>query len=96
MEAAGSSLEGADSENFDFYFAWSLHQNGQREAALPRWERLLFSQEFFKQSAAAWFLGKFYFDNGEKTKGRDYFSQVAARASESKFATMCWQYMGVD
>ena len=96
LEGAGLDMEPEDRENIDFYYGWTLHQLGDQSAALTRWEKLLDSGDFYKQSAACWFTGKYYFDRDEKVKARDYFSKVAGRASESKYATMCWNYMGID
>jgi hypothetical protein len=96
MEKQQEDWEQADRENFHFYYAWALHKLGQSEQALAQWQPLLASEDFYKQSAAAWFTGKYHFDKGEKAKAREYFSTAAARPSETKFATMCWDYMGRD
>ncbi len=94
MESQQTTLDKDDLENFHFYYAWTLHKLGQSEAALAQWKPLLDSDNFYKQSAAAWFTGKYYFDIGEKAKAREFFSLAAARPSDTKFATMCWDYMG--
>jgi tetratricopeptide (TPR) repeat protein len=88
-------LEAADWDNIHFYHAWSLHQLKRYDEALPFFEKLLESEDFYKKSAACWFIGKRHFDLGDKPKAREYFSMVAGDAAGSKFATMCWEYMGL-
>lgn len=94
--AANPAMELVDRENVLFYHAWSLRQLGRPAEALPMWEALAASENFYQQSAACWFLGKYHFDQGQKTTAREYFSKVADRPSESKFATMCWEFMGLE
>lgn len=87
-------IEEESRESYFLYYAWALHQNGQKEESLKKWEQLLESKDIYPKSAAHWFIGKYHFDNGDKAKGRTYFSKMAADPSASKFATMCWNYMG--
>ncbi|MBI1224554.1 MAG: hypothetical protein GC192_04905 [Bacteroidetes bacterium] len=89
-------LETADWDNVNFYHAWSLHQLKHYDEALPLFEKLMKSEDFYKKSAACWFIGKRHFDLGQKVKARDYFSMVAGDAALSKYATFCWEYMGVE
>ncbi|MCC6723797.1 MAG: hypothetical protein IT258_04765 [Saprospiraceae bacterium] len=89
-------LEATDRDNINFYHAWSLHELKRHDEALPYFEKLLESEDFYKKSAACWFIGKRHFDLGDKPKAREYFSMVAGDAAGSKFATMCWEYMGLD
>lgn len=96
LEDANLYLEPEDRENVDFYYAWTLYKLDNSSGALARWDRLLDSQDFFKKSAACWFIGKYYFDKGEKIKARDFFSIVADQPGASKYAMMCWNYMGID
>ena len=88
----GISLE----ENYLFYSAWTFHQLGERETADKKWKQLLESKDFYKKSAAHWFVGKYLFDQGKKTEARAVFQNMAALASQSKYATFCWNYMGVE
>ncbi|MEZ4934877.1 MAG: tetratricopeptide repeat protein [Saprospiraceae bacterium] len=94
IENGDFDLDADDREQFLFYNAWSLHQDGQLSASVKIWEQLLDSEDFYKKSAAHWFVGKYYFDQGDKAKGRAYFSKMAVDPSASKYATMCWNYMG--
>ena len=94
IEKNHPDLDADDRENFLFYYAWALWQNGQKDAARKKWEQLLSSDDFYKKSAAHWFVGKYWFDRGQKEKGREYFAKMAANPSASKYATMCWNYMG--
>jgi tetratricopeptide (TPR) repeat protein len=89
-------LEAPDWDNINFYHAWSLHELKRYDEALPYFEKLLESEDFYKRSAACWFIGKRHFDLGNKPKAREYFSMVAGDAAASKFATMCWEYMGLE
>lgn len=88
-------LDAADRDNINFYHAWSLHQLKRPDEALSYFEKLLESEDFYKKSAACWFIGKRHFDLGDKLRAREYFSKVAGDAASSKFATMCWEYMGL-
>ncbi len=94
IENRDYELDADDKEQYLFYYAWSLHQNDQKEESVKKWEQLLESEDFYKRSAAHWFVGKYYFDQGEKAKGREYFAEMATNPSASKYATMCWNYMG--
>jgi len=88
------NMDAEDRETYLFYYAWALRQNGQLDAAKEQWAKLLGSSDFYKKSAAHWFVGKYFFDKGEKEKGREYFAKMATDPSASKYATMCWNYMG--
>ena len=94
IEKRNFDLDADDREQFLFYYAWSLHKNGQQEESVKKWGQLLSSEDFYKKSAAHWFIGKYYFDRGDKSKGREYFAKMAGDPSASKYATMCWNYMG--
>ena len=94
IEQRNYDLDTDDREQYLFYYAWSLHQNGQKEESVKKWEALLTSTDFYKKSAAHWFIGKFFFDKGEKARGREYFAKMASDPSASKYATMCWNYIG--
>ena len=94
IENHNFDLDTDDREQYLFYYAWSLHQNDQRKESVNKWEQLLESEDFYKKSAAHWFVGKYYFDQEDKAKGREYFSKMATDPSASKYATMCWNYMG--
>lgn len=88
------TVEEEDEESYRLYYAWALHENNQREASVEQWSTLLESSDFYKKSAAHWFIGKYHFDQGDKSKGREYFSKMAVDPSASKYATMCWNFMG--
>ena len=94
IEARNFDLDTDDREQYLFYYAWALHQNGQKEESASKWEQLLESDDFYKKSAAHWFVGKYHYDQGDKPKGREYFAKMAVDPSASKYATMCWNYMG--
>lgn len=96
IENADIMMSDEDRENFLFYGAWAFHQNGNREKADKMWQQLMSSEDFYKKSAAHWFVGKKLFDEGKKIEAREVFQKMAGKASESKFATFCWNYMGVD
>lgn len=96
IESADMSMSEADRENFLFYGAYAYSQNGQRKKADDMWRQLMESEDFYKKSAAHWFVGKYLFDQGKKIEAREVFQNMAGLASESKFATMCWNYMGVE
>ncbi len=87
-------LDAEDRETYLFYYAWALRQKGQMDAANKKWMQLLESEDFYKKSAAHWFVGKYYFDKDEKAKGREYFAKMAGDPTASKYATMSWNFMG--
>lgn len=94
IEKRNFDLDTDDREQYLLYYAWALHQNDQKEESVQKWQQLLESEDFYKKSAAHWFVGKYYFDLGDKAKGREYFAKMAVDPSASKYATMCWNYMG--
>ena len=71
-------------------------EDWERPESDKEYAQLLESEDFYKKSAACWFIGKRHFDLGDKPKAREYFSMVAGDAALSKFATMCWEYMGQE
>ncbi len=93
IENGDYALDGEDRELFNFYYAWALWNNDRKEASVSKWEQLFDASDFYKKSAAYWFVGKYYYDLGEKSKGREFFAEMAGNPSASKYATMCWDYM---
>ena len=79
-----------ETEKLNFYYAWSLYKNGQKEKSIQKWENLLNSDDFYKKSAAAYFIGNHYQELGNKTEALKYYKLVSDRASDSKYATYCW------
>lgn len=88
-----SKLSDKENEDYYFYFAWATYKAGNYEKALQYWEKLIDSEEIYYQSAAAYFIGKFYLDKGDKKKAIEYFTKVSERATESKYATYCWNLL---
>lgn len=80
-------------ENYYFYYAWAKYKGGDAKGALPLWEQGLKSTDFYIKSAAAYFMGKYHYDAGDKKKAKEYFNLVADKPSESKFANFCSYYI---
>ena len=89
-EIKTDSLSGEDMDDLNFYYAWALYNNSDTAGAVKKWEMLLTSENFYCKSAAAYFIGKYFLNQGDKEKAREYFLMVSDRASESKYATLCW------
>jgi tetratricopeptide (TPR) repeat protein len=88
-----SKMNSKESEDYLFYFAWAAYKSGNYEKSVKYWEKLIDSEEFYYQSAAAYFIGKFYLDKGDKKKAMGYFAKVSEKATESKYATYCWNLL---
>ncbi|MDH4128581.1 MAG: hypothetical protein OEV44_07515 [Spirochaetota bacterium] len=80
-------------EGFYFYYAWSLQQLNMKIDANYRWKKLLTSKNFFKKSAAAYFLGKNLLEEGKKKEAINLFKMISQKPSESKYATYCWNLL---
>jgi tetratricopeptide (TPR) repeat protein len=81
---------------YHFHLAYVQYMMGNKTASIENWKMLLQSGDFFTQSAACYFLGNIYFEQGKKDKAIDLYKQVAGRASESKFANFCrWKVEGM-
>lgn len=66
--------------------AWALYQTGQADAANERWKTLLNSKDFYRKSAASYFLGNFYYRKKDYKEAAAYFKRVKDDASKSKYA----------
>ena len=76
-------------ENLDMFMAWSLYKQGKAQQANGYWQPLLYSGDFFKKSAASYFLGNYYYKRKEYAQARKYFARVKDDASKSKYANFC-------
>lgn len=87
-------VEKDDSEvkpkDIEIYVAWAYHKTKQKSSALIWWEKNLSSKFLYQKSAGAYFLGINEIDNGNIDKALEYFRLVSDQASESKYATYCW------
>lgn len=73
-------------EKLDFYHAWALYRAGSVDEANRRWLRLLDAEDFYRKSAACYFLGNYHYQRKEYEKASDYFKRVKDDASKSKYA----------
>lgn len=80
-------------ESLAFYHGWVLWELNNKKESIEKWTKLINSKNFQYQSASAYFLGKFYYDLNNNIKAKSYFKIVSERASESKFATLSWNYL---
>lgn len=76
-------------EKLHFSYAWALYRAGQIEAANERWKALLDSHDFYRKSAAAYFLGNYYYKKKDYKQAIAYFKRVEPDAAKSKYATYC-------
>ena len=73
-------------EQVTLLHAWALYRAGQPEAANERWKTLLDSKDFYRKSAASYFLGNFHYKKKEFKEAAGYFKRVKDDASKSKYA----------
>lgn len=78
-----------EKETLLFCSAWAYYKTGDLTKANERWLQLLNSDDFYKKSAAAYFLGKYYTDKKDTQKAQEYFSLVSGDADKSKYAAYC-------
>lgn len=76
-------------EQVRFDQAWALHALGQDEAANAKWRLLLDSADFYRKSAAAWFLANHAYDHQRYQEAADTCARVKDDASGSKYANYC-------
>lgn len=86
IEAAGLAKDNEEREALDFLYAWALYKTGRAEEANVRWKRLLDSKNFYRQSAASYFLGNYHYRRNDLEQAAAYFKRVKDEASKSKYA----------
>lgn len=77
-------------EPVNFHYAWALQDSGNTQEADRVWKELLGSENFYMQSAAAYFLGKNAFERGAREEAVSYWKKVSDKAEKSKYATLSW------
>ncbi len=73
-------------ERVNLLHAWALYRAGRPEAANERWKTLLDSKDFYRKSAASYFLGNYHYKKKEYKEAAGYFKRVKDDASKSKYA----------
>ena len=73
-------------EQVNLRYAWALYRAGKTDAANERWKVLLDSKDFYRKSAASYFLGNYYYKNKDYKEAAGYFKRVKNDASKSKYA----------
>lgn len=76
-------------EDLYFHYAWALHKSGQTLKAHQYWKPLIESQDFYKKSAASYFMGKYFYDKKDYDIAKKYFSFVKDNPGKSKYADFC-------
>lgn len=76
-------------EQVTLLYAWAQYRAGQADAANERWKTLLDSKDFYRKSAACYFLGNYYYKKKGYKQAAEYFARVRADASKSKYANYC-------
>lgn len=87
------NLRDQQQEDVNFYYAWVLYKSDEIDKAFPLWKSLLKSEDFFRKSAGAYFAGKYLKEKGKDKEAMEMFKTVSDRASESKYATWCWNFV---
>ncbi len=86
-EIKTDTITKSEKEDLLFYSAWACYKADKQEEANKKWEQLLNSDNFFHKSAAAYFLGMYYYRKDKNsTKANDYFRLVADDSDKSKYA----------
>ncbi|CAN5327561.1 hypothetical protein BH09BAC1_BH09BAC1_18310 [soil metagenome] len=80
-------------DDYYLHYAWAKYSSGDAKGALSLWEPLLKSEDFFNRSAAAYFMGKYYLEVGNKAQAKEYFSLFANSPSKSKYANLSSQLL---
>jgi len=86
IEKAGLAATPEQREQFEFYYAWALYRAGKGAQANQYWTHLLEAKQFYRKSAACYFLGNYYYKRKDYKKAADYFARVKDDASKSKYA----------
>jgi tetratricopeptide (TPR) repeat protein len=85
-------LEKADSISlrlYHLYAGWTYYNLKDYSQAAAHFEALSSSTDFYQKSMAYYFLGVISEGKKDKIAARNYYNQVAQRASESKYAMFC-------
>lgn len=90
IEQAGLATTPAEREQLDFHYAWALYSAGKSARANRHWARLLHAKQFYRKSAACYFLGNYYYKRKEYAKAAGYFARVKDEAAKSKYATYAY------
>jgi hypothetical protein len=83
------AMNDSQKDEFNFYYAWALHKSGQGLQSLQYWKKLVNSENFYRKSAASYFLGKYFFEKKDFLQARKYFSFVKDKPDKSKYAEFC-------
>ena len=88
-EMAIMPLSAEQDSSYQFVLAYSRYEDDLKLQSVENWKYLLNSQRFFRQSAACYFMGSVYLEQGQREEAKKLFARVAERGSESKFANYC-------
>jgi hypothetical protein len=78
----GATVE--EINEYDFYYAWALYKAGKTEQANLLWKTASTSSIPFLISGSNYFLGKYYYDEGDMDTARKYFLLGAYASGNSK------------
>jgi tetratricopeptide (TPR) repeat protein len=82
-------MSAEEAGNYHLYYGLSLEELNKPAEAMPHWERLLTSTDFYSRSAAAYFAGKYYLSKGNQEKAKALWSDILLTANQSKFSRKC-------
>jgi tetratricopeptide (TPR) repeat protein len=88
-EIKDSPKSATQDSTYRFHLAYVQYMSGDKKGSVENWKLLLNSGNFFRQSAACYFLGEIYKSQGKAKEAKELFEKVADRASDSKFANFC-------
>ncbi len=89
IEQAKLAKSADDVDKLNFYYAWALHEAGKVDAANDRWKLLLNSRDFYRKSAASYFLASYHYKKKQYKEAEEYCKPIKDDASSSKYANYC-------
>jgi len=82
-------MTNSQKEEFNFYYAWALYKSGQNLQSLQYWKKLIDSDNFYRKSAASYFIGLYFYEQKDYSEAKKYFSFVKDTPDKSKYAEFC-------
>jgi tetratricopeptide (TPR) repeat protein len=90
FDAMAALLKTAEEDSAcHFYLAYAQYASGKKAESVQNWKMFTNAGSFSRQSAACYFLGMIYKEQGKKAEAKALFEKVADKPSESKFANFC-------
>lgn len=84
-----SYMNTEEAARYHLYYGLSLEELNKSEQALPHWEKLLSSSDFYSRSAASYYSGKYHVSKGNPEKAKAIWVDILMTANQSKYSRMC-------